>query len=98
MAPVILKKKYFCLIPSDHVKFSRFLADINDEGATKNASYAANLSKLEKFVMVKNLNVSQSLLSRGFCSASDLLSRDRFSLRFFSLDWNSLVAHFSIGP
>ncbi len=36
----------------------RFIAKINNEGNLKNATYAKNLTKLKKFVMVKNLNVS----------------------------------------
>ncbi len=32
---------------------SRFIGEINNEGERKNATYAENLRKLEKFVMVK---------------------------------------------
>lgn len=41
-----------------YVTESRFIAEINNEGQLKNATYANNLTKLKKFVMVKNLNVS----------------------------------------
>ena len=67
------------LNPADFVKHSRFLADINNAGETKNASYAANLSKLEKFVMVKNLNVRISvfwrLIGSQTCSTRKVLRR-----------------------
>jgi hypothetical protein len=36
---------------------SHYLGEINNEGPLKNATYAKNLAKLERFVMVKNLNV-----------------------------------------
>lgn len=41
-----------------YVTESRFIAEINNEGQLKNATYANNLTKLKKFVMVKNLNDS----------------------------------------
>jgi palmitoyl-protein thioesterase len=34
-----------------YLQFSNFLADINNEGALKNKTYKANLSKLKKFIM-----------------------------------------------
>merc|ERR1712038_287743 len=37
-----------------YVEKSKFIAEINNEKAEKNASYAINLSSLENFVMVKN--------------------------------------------
>jgi ribosomal protein S18 len=42
----------------DYVQLSRYLADVNNEGVFKNVTYFKNLTKLKKFVMVKNLNVS----------------------------------------
>lgn len=36
-----------------YVEKSQFIAEINNEGAVKNESYATNLAKLENFVMVK---------------------------------------------
>jgi len=37
-----------------YVEKSKFIAEINNEKAEKNSSYAINLSSLENFVMVKN--------------------------------------------
>lgn len=36
-----------------YLERNRFIFDINNEGATKNATYADNLKKLNKFVMIR---------------------------------------------
>lgn len=46
------------LNPSGYANGSIFLADINNEGNVKNKTYKENLTKLEKFVMIKSLNDS----------------------------------------
>ena len=60
--------------PLDHKKYvekSQFIAEINNEGPNPNATYAENLLKLEKMVLVMFSGVSpnhpQSLLRLFFC-------------------------------
>jgi palmitoyl-protein thioesterase len=40
------------LLHEEYVEKSQFIAEINNEGEMKDASYAENLAKLENFVMV----------------------------------------------
>ena len=40
-----------------YVEKSQFIAEVNNEKAEKNASYAINLANLENFVLVKNNQV-----------------------------------------
>ena len=46
------------LAPTEYAKDSQFLADINMEGENPNQTYAINLKKLEKLVLVYYEKVS----------------------------------------
>ena len=43
-----------------YVEKSKFIAEINNEKAEKNGSYAINLAQLENFVLVKHNQVNDS--------------------------------------
>ena len=47
------------LAPKAYISKSKFLADINMEGPKPNKTYAINLKKLEKLVLVMYENVSR---------------------------------------
>ena len=72
--------------PDTYAKHSQFLADINMEGPNPNQTYAANIKKLEKFVMAMYPEVSK-LRSLALCKPDigfyinypGLLSRNIFS-------------------
>ena len=65
------------MAPKAYISKSKFLADINMEGPKPNKTYAKNLKKLEKLVLVMYENVSGEIIKTK--SVFNLPHSDTFS-------------------